>query len=86
MEKFVTQDGKWKHHSVKKLAKRAFKYRHELFTFILVPGVEPTNNAAERALRPRVIQRKIGGCFRTKEGAKNADIVMSAQKTMKKRW
>lgn len=61
LEKFVTQDGKWKHHSVKKLAKRAFKYLHELFTFILVPGVEPTNNAAERALRPMGIQRKIGG-------------------------
>ena len=84
LEKFVTQEGKWKHHSVKKLAKRAFKYRYELFTFILVPGVEPTNNAAERALRPRVIQRKIWGGFRTKEGAKNADVMMSAQETMKK--
>jgi len=85
LEKFVTEEGKWKHHRVKKLAKRAFKYRHELFTFILVPGVDPTNNAAERALRPRVRQRKIWGGFRTDEGAKNADIVMSAQETMKKR-
>ena len=69
---------------MKKLAKRAFKYRHELFTFILVSGVEPTNNAAERALRPGVRQRKIRGCFRTEEGAKNADIVMSTQEPMKK--
>lgn len=84
LKKFVTQEGKWKHHNVKKLAKRAFKYRQELFTFILVPGVEPTNNAAERALRPRVIQSKIWGCFRTEEGAKDADIVMSTQETMKK--
>lgn len=84
LEKLVTKDGKWKHHNVKKLAKRAFKYRQELFTFIIVPGVEPTNNAAERALRPRVIQRKIWGCFRTEKGSKDADIVMSAQETMKK--
>jgi transposase len=52
LEKFVTKEGKWKHHKVKRLAKRAFKYRQELFTFLLVPGVEPTNNVSERALRP----------------------------------
>ena len=54
LEQFVTQEGKWRHHRVKKLAKRALKYRHELFTFILVPGVDPINNVAERALRPGV--------------------------------
>lgn len=84
LEKFVTEEGKWTHHRVRTLAKRAFKYSKELFTFILVPGVEPTNNAAERALRPRVRQRKIWGCFRTEEGAKNADIMMSTLETMKK--
>ena len=29
-----------------------------LWTFVRVPGVEPTNNAAERAIRPAVIWRK----------------------------
>ncbi len=29
-----------------------------LWTFVSVPGVEPTNNAAERALRPAVLRRK----------------------------
>ena len=32
-----------------------------LWTFIYVEGVEPTNNGAERALRPAVLWRK--GCF-----------------------
>jgi transposase len=32
-----------------------------LWTFVTVEGVEPTNNAAERALRPAVLWRK--GCF-----------------------
>jgi len=31
------------------------------WTFVRVPGVEPTNTAAERALRPAVLWRK--GCF-----------------------
>ena len=75
--KFVTQKGKWNHHAVKKLAKRALKYQNELFTFVLVPGVDATNNVDERALRPGVLQRKIWVCFRTKKGAKNRDIMMS---------
>jgi transposase len=32
-----------------------------LWTFVTVPGVEPTNNAAEQAVRPAVLWRK--GCF-----------------------
>jgi transposase len=32
-----------------------------LWTFVMVDGVEPTNNAAERVLRPTVLWRK--GCF-----------------------
>ena len=84
LERFAAQEGKWEHHQLKTLAKRALKYSRELFTFILCPGVEPTNNAAERALRPRVRQRKIWGCFRTEKGSENADILMSALETMRK--
>jgi hypothetical protein len=32
-----------------------------LWTFLTITGIEPTNNAAERALRQSVIQRKING-------------------------
>jgi len=77
LDSFATID--WKHHDVKRLAKRALKYKHELFTFILIPGIEPTNNREEkkRALRPCVVQRKIWGCDMTNEGAKNKDILRS---------
>ena len=68
---------------MKRLAKRALKYKRELFTFILIPGIDPTNNRAERALRPCVVQKKISGCHRTIEGAKNRDILMSVIGTMK---
>jgi transposase len=49
LKSFVTKG--WQHYDVKRLAKRTLKYSGELFTFILMPGVEPTNNRAERALR-----------------------------------
>jgi len=38
-----------------------------LWTFLDVEGIEPTNNAAERALRPAVLWRK--GCFGTQSEA-----------------
>lgn len=40
-----------------------------LWTLVLVPGVEPTNNVAERALRPAVLWRK--GSFGTQTDAGN---------------
>ncbi len=73
----------WQHDDIRRLAKRALKYSGELFTFILVPSIEPTNNSAERALRPCVVQNKIWGCHRTNKGAKNRDILMSMIGTMK---
>ena len=46
---------------VKRRAKSLLKHRAGLFTFLKIQGVEPTNNAAERAMRPPVQWRKI--CF-----------------------
>jgi transposase len=54
--------------------------RHEepwLFTFLYCPGIEATNNAAERALRPAVVARKTWGGNRTANGAKTQQILIS---------
>ena len=51
------------------------------FTFLSVPGVEPTNNRAERALRELVVQRKISGGFRNGKGTMICETVMSALAT-----
>ena len=47
------------------------------FTFLAVPGVESTNNGAERALREHVVQRGIMGCFRNGKGTGIYDTVMT---------
>jgi transposase len=52
-----------------RLRKRFIKHREHLFTFLHHPGVEPTNNACERALRPSVIHRKVTNGFRSEWGA-----------------
>ena len=40
-----------------------------LMRFLDAPFVEPTNNRAERILRPAVIARKVSHCSKTQEGA-----------------
>jgi transposase len=40
-----------------------------VLTFLYKPEVEPTNNRAERALRPAVIARKISHCSKNERGA-----------------
>lgn len=58
-----------------RLAKRLQKHRHQLLTFLDAEAVEPTNNRAERALRPAVIARKLPAGNRTERGAKTHAIV-----------
>lgn len=51
------------------LVKRYRKHRAHLLVFLHDPAVPPQNNAAERALRPSVIHRKVIGGFRSAWGA-----------------
>jgi len=53
----------------RRLQRRFIKHRNRLFTFLHYPGVDPTNNACERALRPSVIHRKVTNGFRSEWGA-----------------
>ncbi len=49
------------HREIRNLATAIFEHNGRLFTFLEAEGVEPTNNIAERKLRPPVQWRKI--CF-----------------------
>jgi len=51
------------------------------FTFIINPGVEPTNNRAERALRPQVVLRKILGTLRNVKGTSIHERIMTTLAT-----
>ncbi|MFQ6136352.1 MAG: IS66 family transposase, partial [Candidatus Hydrothermarchaeales archaeon] len=47
------------------------------FTCLLYPGMEPTNNLGEQAMREHVIMRKIIGCFRSENGSQNYQYIAS---------
>jgi transposase len=53
----------------KRLLKRLKRHRPDLTRFLWDEKVEPTNNPAERALRPMVVARKITGGSRSAEAA-----------------
>jgi transposase len=52
-----------------------------LWTFVGTPGVEPTNNAAERSLRGPVIHRKLSHGTRTTDGERFIERALSASVT-----
>ncbi len=56
-----------------------------LFTFLDQPDVDPTNNMAEREIRPAVIIRKNSLGNRSEKGANCQAALMSIYRTLKKR-
>ena len=55
------------------------------FIFLTIPGVEPTNNRVERALKEPVVQRKIIGTFRNGKGTRIYETIMTLLATWKQR-
>ena len=52
-----------------------------LWTFVTVPGVEPTNNAAERSLRGPVIYRRLSHGTQSDNGERFIERILSASVT-----
>lgn len=75
------QAAEYKHPRVKKLLKRLGKYREDWFTCIEIPNVEPTNNRAERSLRPHVILRRLRGSLRSDRGREDHEAMTSLMAT-----
>ena len=75
----------WTHPDARRLADRLLKYGPELLTFAEVPGVPPTNNRAEREIRPAVLMRKASYGSASERGAQTRAILMSVYRTLKNR-
>jgi transposase len=65
----------------RRLARHLEHERLGLFTFLHCPGLDATNNAAERAIRGMVIARKVWGGNRTWKGAHTQQILASVLRT-----
>jgi transposase len=65
----------------RRLARHLDHERQHLFTFLHCPGLDATNNEAERALRPAVVARKTWGGNRTWRGARVQQMLTSVLRT-----
>ena len=63
--------------------KELVKYSEALWTFTRVAGVEPTNNAAERALRHAVIMRKTSFGTHSQEGSRFIERILTTVATLR---
>ena len=57
--------------------------REALWTFVQVDGVEPTNNTAERSIRPGVLWRKGSFGTQSEEGSRFVESMMTVVSTLK---
>lgn len=57
------------------------KHRPWLWTFVEVRGIEPTNNTAERALRPAVIYRKLSFGTQSESGSRFVERMLTVTET-----
>lgn len=58
-----------------------YEGREHLWTFTRVVGIEPTNNTAERALRPAVIYRKLSFGTQSARGSRYLERLLSISET-----
>jgi transposase len=69
------------HEKALTLQARLLRHHDEWLVFVDDPRVPPTNNLAERKLRPLVVLRKITFGHRTEAGAKRMAKIMTVQET-----
>ena len=58
-----------------------YDHRDWLWTYLDVEGVEPTNNASERALRPAVIWRKLSFGTQSAHGSRFVETILTVVET-----
>lgn len=63
------------------MAEELSNHRGWLWTFVDVPGVEPTNNASERALRHAVIWRKLSFGTQSESGSRFVETLLTVVET-----
>jgi transposase len=61
-----------------------WEHRQTLWTFVEVEGVEPTNNAAEQALRQAVIWRKLSFGTQSADGSRFVERLLTVVETCRR--
>jgi len=83
IERLLAQGKVCGHSKTERTCKRILKLKKALWTFVDQPGVEPTNNLAERILRSYVIWRKMSFGTQSERGRLFVERIMTVSATCK---
>jgi transposase len=72
------------HPKTAKTCANLLKHSDSLWTFVRIPGVEPTNNAAEQAVRHPVIMRKISYGTHSEAGSRFIERILTVHATLRR--
>jgi transposase len=75
----------WQNAQARRLAKRLERYGDYLLTFVEYADVPPSNNQAEREVRPAVLMRKASYGNQSDRGAQTRGVLMTVFRTLKRR-
>jgi transposase len=68
-------------HSIVGMCRELYEHRDWLWAFVRIEGVEPTNNASERALRHAVIWRKLSFGTQSADGSRFVETMLTVIET-----
>jgi transposase len=81
VERLLLRGLRCRHQQTSGLCQELLHHRQRLWTFLNHPGVEPTNNASERALRHAVIWRKLSFGTQSAAGSRFVETLLSVIET-----
>ena len=81
VERLLLRGLRGRHAKTSGTCQERLQHRHGLWTFLDHEGVEPTNNARERALRPAVIWRKLSFGTQSAKGRRFVETLLSVIET-----
>jgi transposase len=68
---------------VKSMCNQILDWQHSLWTFVRIDGIDPTNNAAERALRHAVVWRKSSHGCDSETGSRFVERMLTTVQTLR---
>lgn len=83
VEELLHQAARSQNRELARSCGRMLKVFPAFWTFIRIPGMEPTNNTAERALRPGVLYRKISFGTQSSEGSRFVERMLTVVATLR---
>lgn len=83
MRNLLEQGKQHPHRKIAGICTDILRHWEAMWNFAVIEGMEPTNNAAERALRPAVIWRKVSSGTRSNAGSRFVERMLTVVATCK---